>query len=145
MKEMRKWRGTENEAIYMEDVDTVWFWENRSSLIVSHHKLNMCILITLDGKKNCILSGVSGAFWSHGDSQGPPLTRAELTTATRPASALRLYTEEGQVKEQQNVKSKNVPIKITASSYFVQILIHSEKLFWVKKQIYSCKLSPCPT
>lgn len=34
----------------------------------SDHKLNICVLITLHGKKNITLNGISGAFCSHGES-----------------------------------------------------------------------------
>lgn len=52
IKGITKWRETENEAIYMGDMDKARSGDNRSPLKVPDHKLNICILITLHGKMN---------------------------------------------------------------------------------------------
>lgn len=51
MKGIRKHRETENEVIYMGDMDKAGYRDNGSPLKVSDHKFNICILITLHGEK----------------------------------------------------------------------------------------------
>lgn len=92
IKGIRKWRETENEAIYMEDMDKAWFWDNRSPLKVSEHKLNICILKTLHGKKEYYPEWDLQCFLQSWWIRCLPLTRAEcMNTPTRAASASQGY------------------------------------------------------